>query len=105
MSEKFPSLEEWTEKHPHWGECASCGWETENLTAYTNQKARNFGHEKYNEDSLYHWICNLCASTITSTALSYPAQIHDVQVLQTICYVGNAILAALRPSKEEKNSP
>lgn len=45
----------------------------------------------------HHWLCDLCAATMTSTAvLQYPDQYQgQAQTMQTLCYVGNAILAAI----------
>ena len=44
-------------------------------------------------------LCELCAGTMTSTyVLQYPGQ-HDrdsVEVMRTLCYVGNQILKAVR---------
>lgn len=43
------------------------------------------------------WFCDLCAATASANSQIYPEQYRENhQVLQTICYVGNAILAALR---------
>ncbi len=41
-------------------------------------------------------ICELCAGTYAGSALDYPSQYPNADVLKTICHVGNAILAELR---------
>jgi hypothetical protein len=42
-------------------------------------------------------LCQLCAGTMSGNAEEYPEQFrgHD-NVMKTICYVGNAILQALK---------
>jgi len=68
-------------------ECESCGFEGE-VTKY------NTGAPMCED----HWYCELCASTMTSR---YAHELRITQpsnrdVMQTICYVGNALLAAIR---------
>lgn len=42
-------------------------------------------------------ICDLCAHTSAGNTVEYPRDNQDV--LRTICYVGNAILAEIRKQK------
>jgi hypothetical protein len=41
-------------------------------------------------------LCALCASTLAGNALEYPDQYPHRDVLRTICYVGNVLLAAIQ---------
>jgi hypothetical protein len=71
-------------------ECESCGYEGAVAKYNTGAPMR--------ED---HWYCDLCASTMTSR---YAHELRITQpsnrdVMQTICYVGNAIIAAIARSK------
>ena len=46
-----------------------------------------------------HWLCELCATTMTSNALEYPDQYRegrDADIMRTVCFVGNAVIAAAR---------
>jgi hypothetical protein len=80
-------------------ECFSCGFETDALKSY----------RRYDRDDA--WLCALCASTMAGRAQKYPDQFPNRDVLQTICYVGNVILEALRRAPEtgaasaDKTSP
>jgi hypothetical protein len=68
-------------------ECNSCSYETAALTRYDSMKT---GGEP-------RWLCQLCAGTLAANALEYPHHFTDGGViLQTICYIGNAILDAIR---------
>jgi len=70
------------------GECDSCHFETA-LTAFDTPPMASWDGKKN--------LCKLCSSTLTSNALDYPSQYRrDGRVMQTVCYVGNAILAELR---------
>jgi hypothetical protein len=68
------------------GECESCGFECEVRQYNTGAPMR--------ED---HDYCDLCANTMTSRfahelRITQPS---NRDVMQTICYVGNALLAAI----------
>jgi hypothetical protein len=68
-------------------ECESCGFECE-VTKYNTGAPMS-------ED---HFYCDLCASTMTSRfahelRISQPS---NRDVMQTVCYVGNAIIEAIR---------
>ena len=41
------------------------------------------------------WLCRLCAATFSGNAVDYPTH-YDAPTLATICYVGNAILDAVK---------
>lgn len=69
------------------GECESCNFETVDITKY------DVGTLERQD----HWYCNLCASTMTSRfAHELRIQPSNRDVMQTVCYVGNAILQALK---------
>lgn len=75
------------------GCCDSCEFETSELIAYPVR--RNFPKE-----SEPKWLCDLCASTAAGSAHEYPEQYGEsAQVLKTICYVGNAVLAAIASAR------
>lgn len=72
-------------------QCESCQFETDAIKAY--RTTRNFPRGPCPDK----WLCDLCASTIAGNAHEYPEQFpgtHDV--VRTICFVGNAILAEIR---------
>lgn len=82
-------------------ECECCRFETMDLKEYDS--ARNFP-QKPDETK---WLCQLCANTMTGAFADYPQQ-HDrdaLEVMKTICHVGNAILAAIKgvQGKESKS--
>ncbi len=68
-------------------ECESCGYETD-LKAYSMCRSL--------PKSEYKWLCNLCAGTMAGNAYEYPEQYENVPLFQTVCYVGNAILDAVK---------
>lgn len=75
-------------------DCDGCHFNTSELTLYEDRPGIvPKGREK-------RWLCALCASTPCGNAATFPNQYPDAKVLQTICYVGNVILAALRRDKE-----
>ena len=48
-----------------------------------------------------HWYCGLCAGTEASSMSRYP-NLYSAQsrnITQTVCYVGNAIIDAIRELK------
>jgi hypothetical protein len=68
-------------------ECDCCQYETDALESYRSHSQADG-----------RWLCALCAGTTTSTCDEYPEN-HDpdkVEIIKTICYVGNAILDALK---------
>lgn len=43
------------------------------------------------------WFCDFCATTMASNSATYPDQYRgQAETLQAICFVGNAIMHALR---------
>lgn len=51
-----------------------------------------------------YWLCELCATTMTSNALEYPEQYYDGkngEIMRTVCFVGNAVIAAGRTPVQE----
>ena len=61
-------------------ECDCCKFEGASLDIY----------DEYGEET--SWLCGLCASTLAG-------RLRDYAALSTICYVGNAILAAIKGEK------
>ena len=69
-------------------ECESCNYETDALRWYEvmDLTRQGFGH----------WYCGLYAGTLTSHSVEYPrANEGQAEMMRTICYVGNAIIAAV----------
>jgi hypothetical protein len=75
-------------------ECDACHFETKALTYYGRERPLRGERE-------HKWLCDLCASTNSGNTLEYPEQWPDrsADVLRTVCYVGNVILAAVRDRK------
>lgn len=73
-------------------ECNSCGFKLEELRAYASTRYLFSGRS----GPSHKWLCGLCAGTMAGNASEYPEQYPEHQVLATICYVGNAILAAIK---------
>lgn len=73
--------------------CESCGYETPHLKNYPIGPPARPGSLPRDEP---RWLCDLCARTMTSVAMQHPNQYRgEVEGMRTICYVGNAILAAI----------
>ena len=72
-------------------ECNSCAYETQELTFYDPRPGNVEGP----------WLCDLCAGTLAGSAAERPEAYRDPVVLQTICYVGNVILDAIRDLGEK----
>lgn len=71
-------------------ECECCNFETKALKAYDQRSAPGHPYPQ-------KWLCELCASSPAGTQFDFkqfnaPGELH---ILQTICYVGNAIIAAI----------
>jgi hypothetical protein len=69
--------------------CASCDFETSALQQYPLRMG---------QPGL--WLCELCAGTPAGNAAAFPEQ-HgdDGNLLATICYVGNVLLAEIRKQR------
>lgn len=81
-------------------QCFCCGFETDKLTLYANIETTLAGGGKTRRDDF--WYCDLCAQTAASNLSRYPAVTPSAsEVLRTICYVGNAILAAIAADQPE----
>ena len=75
--------------------CDCCDYETASLTQYTDQMTTIGGGGGTRRDDF--WYCDLCAMTPASTKSRYPNyQPSNMQVIQTVCLVGNKIIDALR---------
>ena len=73
-------------------ECNSCSFKTD-VEEYPNCSIRMAQKTMA--------LCALCAGTLAGNAYEYPDHYPDRYVLQTICYVGNAILAELRQGRSK----
>lgn len=83
------------EKNKNPGECDCCGYETKKLRKFENMDTTIAGGGKTRKDTF--WYCDLCCSTPASNYDRYPNQSpSNTQVMKTICYVGNVLLAVLR---------
>lgn len=76
-------------------ECDSCGFVTTELQLFADQDTTIGGGGKTIKADF--WFCDLCCSTATSAYDRYPDQTpSNTQMMKTICYVGNVVLAELR---------
>jgi hypothetical protein len=69
------------------GMCDGCHYGPVLLTAYPR-------HDKLDLLAL-KWLCHLCAHTPLGVLIDTSKAGTDLAALQTLCYVGNAILARL----------
>lgn len=74
--------------------CESCTFEIEDLNAYKCSPILP------QPTTTHKWLCNLCASTVAGNIADIPRDDRDV--IQTICYVGNMILADIRKGRDLK---
>lgn len=70
-------------------ECELCQFRTEELTWSAGS---DYGTPAMQQG---HWLCSLCYGSLAGNALRYPQQ-YDRATLGVICYVGNAIIEAIR---------
>lgn len=64
---------------------------------FTTMKLRSFpAAYPRTEDK---WLCDLCASTMTSRCADEPQLYPNLELMKTICYVGNAIIKAMETNK------
>lgn len=77
-----------SDKSENPGECAACGFETDELTWY------DF-YPPYVGDRQGHWVCRICASTLSGNYDQYPTRYENGDVFKTIAYCTNLILAAI----------
>lgn len=80
--------------------CDCCDYPTEFLTRYDNMHGRDTPPQ-----GVTVWYCGLCAGTETSAMNRHlgpdPVQRSTYKMMRTLCYVGNAIIDALREVKSE----
>ena len=70
-------------------ECESCCYAGSELVWY---RPSNSATRVYPDGM---WLCSLCANTMAGCALEYGLERSNNDLIETICYVGNAILARL----------
>lgn len=81
-------------------DCECC--QSPNVELKFYEKSR-FGRPQ-GDDSKGNWLCVLCASTMAGNAYEYPGQYRDGRsgdVMRTMCFVGNAVIAAGRTPVQE----
>lgn len=77
------------------GECDCCGFITTNLQLFANQDTTIAGGGKTVKNDF--WFCELCCSSSASAFHRYPGeQVSNMVVMRAICYVGNAIIKAIK---------
>ena len=82
-------------------QCYCCGFETDKLTLYANMETTLAGSGATRRDDF--WYCDLCAGSAASNFSRYPTVAPSAsEVLRTICYVGNAIIAAITADKSNE---
>ena len=75
--------------------CDCCGFETDALKLFSNLSTTIGGGGGTRKEDF--WYCDLCASTLASNFSRYPNQTPSgTAVMQTVCHVGNVILAAMK---------
>lgn len=75
------------------GECQCCGYVTKKLVYFPDLDTTIAGGGKIIRSDF--WFCDLCCSTYVSTRYRYPGSSPDIDVMRTVCYVGNVLLAQL----------
>ncbi len=71
------------------GECSCC--ESENV------KVNEFSPSVVSKTEQTRLLCNLCASTMTSTLSdSTRGEMSHVEIMKTICFVGNEVIKQIR---------
>lgn len=74
-------------------ECQNCGAEVSEINDYN---IIDFPAKKENGDNIIR-MCKLCASSQSGNVGIYPwTELSNNQVAQTICFVGNEILKAIK---------
>lgn len=65
--------------------CECCDFTTDDLKLFPSAYPRTTSK----------WLCDLCASTMTSRCADEPQFYPNLEMMKTICYVGNAIIKAI----------
>lgn len=71
------------------GVCECCGYVTDDVAQLKKLETAHTGGSDF-------YCCSLCASTPTLNAHRYPGRYEGADVMKTVCYVGNVLLAALK---------
>lgn len=76
------------------GPCDCCDFKTKDLKLFTRQHGSDM-------ETPGQWYCALCASTMASVMTRYYNQysIGERNIMKAICYVGNAVIQAIKDSK------
>ncbi len=79
-------------------ECECCGTPAGPAIVLKSYEAHAEGLPAMKTEKV--WYCELCAGTLTSNFSRYPSQQPSgFEIMRTVCYVGNAIIAALQEKK------
>ena len=74
------------------GECAACGWETDELFEVQNMR---IDRGPFSEPKHWTWHCQVCYSTLAGNVHNYPEQHPDQTAIASILAWGINYLAAL----------
>jgi hypothetical protein len=80
-----------------WGECESCGWETDDLIEVDCwARVKGVGPESPEEEKVFAWMCKVCYSSPAGTSYKYGwSDERGAQVLRMIAWQTN-YLASLK---------
>lgn len=79
--------------------CEGCNFATAQLEDYGTGALASSSEFR----PAHKWLCSLCANTYAGSAVQYPRQYPERNVLFTICYIGNAILQKLDSLQAKDN--
>lgn len=87
-------------------ECDSCHWVTNTLKEY-DAYGRVQGHGPFTPDDekTWCWLCEICAGTYAGSAYQFPQGYENHEVLASIAWVTNRIIAELRSSPDPASLP
>lgn len=80
-----------------WGECESCGWETDALTEVDCWgRITGVGPNSPDEDKVWAWMCEVCRSSPAGTAYQYGwSDERGAQVLRMLAWQTNFLAARI----------
>jgi hypothetical protein len=84
-------------------ECACC--RAEGVPLHASRIEYGPLHESYGRDDVppFRAICDLCAGTMASTWDQHGRHGDSAEILKAICFVGNAVIRAIREPKESRD--
>ena len=89
--------------HEPWGECESCGWETNELEEVDCfGRVRGLGPMSPDDEKPWAWMCVVCRSTAAGTAYAYGwSEDRGASILQMLAWQTN-YLASLSTTKPQE---